>query len=187
MLPTDLPSLAKLLGSLPGGDAPQAWYISDHPEVLKGYARYKADRKIWNDRLAELLALSQIKPSQAVIKGMPERLMGIVYEGTTPRWWRKTNEGYLVPRKRTREERHSEVRRRFTDLGQIPWVIKYLPGMPNTVLTGASAHIPQALKPAEAVLVFLGVNPDEATHPFEVGDQWTRLKLSTYHLLRGGM
>ena len=57
------------------------------------------------------------------------------------------------------------------------------PGLPDTLWLGEVAYAPTVRKPGKAVLVFLAHAPETATQPFEVGHEWSRLKVSTFHLL----
>lgn len=186
--------LAELIGPLPPGDTPAAWYYSTDPQVLAGYLDFERAHRQWRTRIADLVEISGISfgPSDA-----PERirvgglggdyLIGLKPPQNlhrTPRWWRYDKTGYLVPRKKTREEKASEVNQAFAAVRKIPRAVDYLPGCPNTLWLPQAAFPVSARRPGRAVLVFVGADPLLADPPFELSAQYERLKMSTFHLLR---
>lgn len=187
-----LKSMAEVVGTLPGGDIPAAWYLSLDPEVLAKYEQWRQAYAAWKDRYTELCERNGIAPTTKYRRLGEDTVLGI--DGTAelnPTWWRKTKEGYWVPRKRTRAEKTSEAFQRFHAARRIPNAFRYVPGIASSVwIEGKgndwATHVyPVHLrKPGQAVLAFVGVNPDHACPPFEVGPQWSRMKLSVYHQLR---
>ena len=180
---TTLAGMAAVIGLLPPGDVPAAWYMSQNPEVLSRYDEYTAERTTWNQDMAELLAYSKLPAHTQFVTLAGGCLSGLVPpEGAkVPRWWRKEG-ALLVPRKRTRAEKASEVNRLWAQLVQVPQ--PKLPGLPDTLWLGQHAYAPIVRKPGQAVLVFLARTPEQATQPYELGPEWHRLKVSTFHLLR---
>jgi hypothetical protein len=162
------------------------------PEVLKAYQDFKDDHAAWLIRMKALYEVSGLTPSDpsdhpVVTELGNEWLTALVpppgLKGV-PRWWRVDHQGHLVPRKRTKAERNSPVNKAFQAARRIPRPVDYLPGLPNTLWLPHAAYPVHVRKPARAVLVFLGANPDEADPSFEVGEMWQRMKLSTFHMLR---
>ena len=153
--------------------------------MLDRYDDFLVDRHAWDQAMAQLLALSQFPPTIRYSTLGNDYLVGFYPpEGmTTPRWWR-IDQGLLVPRKRTRAEKASEVNKLWSKLKTIPEAVNYVPGLPNTLWVGDKAYAPVVRKPAQAVLVFLGMDPAKATQPFVMGAEWTPLKVSTFNLLR---
>lgn len=180
-------SLSKTLGTMPEGDVPAAWYSSIHPNVLKGWDKYRAERFSWQDRYHELLAEINLSQGTQFMTSAKSHFIGIVPpKGVKkiPRWMRLDKNGYWVPRKRTKAEKESRISTLFAQLEHIPQAEEFVPGMPNTLWTSFGAYPVTFRKPGPSVLAFVGTNPDDADPPFEVGPQWSRMKLSTYHLLR---
>ncbi len=181
---TTLVGMAAVLGPLPPGDAPAAWYMSQSAEVLAQYDDYVYAREGWNRTMAKLLEISKLPADIQFITLGQGFLKGLVPPaGVTkpPRWWR-IEDKLLVPRKRTRAEKASEVNELWALLQIVPQ--PQLPGLPDTLWWGSHAYAPTVRKPGQAVLVFLAHSPEKATQPFEMGPEWHRLKVSTFHLLR---
>ena len=138
------------------------------------------------DTMARLLRVSSLDPATGYVSLTGQYLEGLqVPAGTTQRWWRTTPQGLFVPRKRTTEEKTSEVNQLWEQLRVIPQPANYLPGIsPLLWLESAMVHVPVVRKPGKAVLVLLFQDPDKAVVPFEAGSEWATLKPSTYLLLR---
>jgi len=184
--------LAEIIGPLPPGDMPAAWWYSTSPEVLRDYARFEVDHQTWRTRMTHLYAISGLKsPSDALdairisSQGNDYVLGLIAPPGLTrpPSGWRYDH-GLLVPRKRTTAERRSPVNRVFAQVRQIPRAADYLSGLPTALWTHDAAYPVHVRKPGAAVLAFVGVDPQKARPAFEPGRQWIRCKLSTFWLLR---
>lgn len=175
--------LSSVIGKLPPmPQAPAAWFFSMDDEVLAGYEKYQVAKKSWDDRMAELLELTGCKKYYAG----SGHLMGLVpptLATEPPRWWRETKKGHWVPRARTKAEKESEVNKRFKKVHDIPWPVDYLVGFPKELWTEGAVYPIHVRKPGQAVLVFLGADPNKAIFPFEVGNQWFRLKMSMFHSL----
>jgi hypothetical protein len=180
--------LNSVVGPLPEMDShPEAWYFSMDPEVLAGYEKFRVDYQSWRDRLTELLELSGLDPAKTGYRASVGHLVSLVPNTPLteiPRWWRKTKEGDLVPRKNTKAEKTSEVHQRFEKLHDIPRAVDYLVGMSSELWTDERVYPVHVRKPGQAVLVFLAIDPDKASFPFTVDARWSRLKLSMYHSLR---
>jgi hypothetical protein len=186
--------MAALIGKLPPGDLPAAWFMSLHHDVLAAYRRFDTDAEAWRGRMAELIGIGGLPHRLRFSTLGGDYLVGLIPPQDMtepPRWWRIDKEGLLIPRKRTRAERDGQVNKLWKQLRDIPRAVDYLPGIPNTLWAppaggsmadrGFAVHI---RKPAEAVLAFVGFDPDKASQPFVVDGQWTKMKLSTFHLLR---
>lgn len=189
MIPDNLPELARLLGTLPPGDTPAAWWYADDPAVLGAYEEWEKDHAAWREKLEALCRTQlQLSAPELRIGGYGgDYLLGIYAPRTrtVPRWWRATPEGYLVPRKRTRAEKKSGASLGFAELRKIPRAVDYLPGLPDTLWTPTQAYPVQVRRPGEAVLAFVGLDPSQASPAFDPSPAlWHRLKLSSYHLLR---
>lgn len=181
----DLPDLARVVGEVPAGDAPAAWWLSLHPEVLSAYEAWRVQRQAWGDRLTELCQESGLPPRPMTAGG---ELIGIIPDAgmKAPQWWRMTKEELLVPRKRTRAEKEGDVLRRWLDLNRVPMAVEYLPGMPNTLWGADKKAYPVHIQrtPEKAVLAFVGYPPMGAKIAFEPDGRWTKMKLSTFYQLR---
>jgi hypothetical protein len=192
LLTENLTELAELIGELPGGDTPAAWFCSLEPEVLKAYQDFKDDHAAWRSRMQALAEVSGLTPSDPpeslVVTGLGnDFLIGLKPPHSltrTPRWWRVDHQGNLVPRKRTKAERNSPVNQAFQAARRIPRAVDYFDDLPNAAWTTKAAYPVHVRKPARAVLVFLAVDPADTDPPFEPGPHWIRMKLSTFHQLR---
>lgn len=172
-----------LLGELPPGDVPAAWYMSTNVDVIAAYEKTRDITRRWNDLYAEMLELNDLPPRSQFITHAAH-FVGIVPPTgvTSTRWLRADREGKLIPKKKTKSEKESRSNLIWDLLQEKPDTV--LPGMPQTLFAGGSIFKPVFRKPAEAVLAFLAVSPEKATEPFEVGAEWSRMKLSTFHVLR---
>lgn len=190
--PETLKSLNWQLGDLPEGDVPLAWYASTHGAVIEGWNLYLEATRQWNTGYAELLDAAGLKTTAQYMTTAKKHFIGIVPpKGAKPnRWMRVDRDGLWVPRKRTTAEKQSVPSQLFDTLREIPEAVDFVDGMPNTLWSHNGMPYPVVLRrnaganPNAAVLAFVGADPDTASPPFEVGPQWTRMKLSTYHLLR---
>jgi hypothetical protein len=188
----NLTELAELIGELPPGDIPAAWFCSVEPEVLKAYQDFKDDHAAWRTRMATLVEVSGLPPSDPpealIVTGLgSEYLIGLKPTQSltrTPRWWLVDHQGNLVPRKRSKAERYSAVNLAFQAARRIPRAVDYFDDLPNAAWTTKAAYPVHVRKPARAVLVFLAVNPADTDPPFEPGPHWIRMKMSTFHMLR---
>lgn len=184
--------LTEKLGPLPPGDVPAAWYASKDPEVIKGFERFTQLSREWSDLYRELLrevnlpddTLRIVRNGGLFIGLKPPTGAGITSSAYGSRWLRMNNKGVWVPRRRTRAEKASRVNALFEQLEYIPQAVNYVPGMPDAIWGNDRVHVVEVRKPGEAVLAFLGMDPDHASVPFEVGEQWLRMKMSVYHYLR---
>jgi hypothetical protein len=184
--------LAELVGDLPTGDVPAAWYLSIDPKVIQGYQKFLTEHKAWRDRLTELMETSGLSVDRIRYGGWGGGcLVGVYADVEPPLGWRKEKKGFLVPRKRTKAEKASEVSKRFKAVQKIPAAIDYVPGMSNSLTVDAgqgdgTSHVywPQIRRPSNAVLAFWGANPDDTKYAFETDGSWERMKMSVYHVLR---
>lgn len=193
-------SLAAVIGQLPTGDVPLAWYISTTDEVIKGWADYVGAKAEWNNDYARLLDITALPGDTKFITHAKGHFVGIYarreHAQITPvptRWLRANREGYFVPRKRTKAEKESEVSRLFESLEHVPQATDFVPGMPDTLWSQSGMPYPVHMRRSSgnadpdygpAVCAFVGADPDCADPPFVVSEHWTRMKLSTFHLLR---
>lgn len=189
VLDTSLFDLADQIGDLPSGDTPVAWWISAHPDVLEAYDNYHEQRRTWNDLYAELLAVAHL-PTGTSFVAADAQLQGLVppKDKTKPsRWFRRTSAGLLIPRKRTRDEKVSVANTLWDRLLDIP--VPHLPGMPPALVTAQGTY-PVAFRHnvrlgrQATVCAYVGVDPKSADPAFDVGGQWSRMKMSTYHMLQ---
>jgi hypothetical protein len=188
----NLTELAELIGDLPQGDTPAAWFCSVEPEVLKAYQDFKDDHAAWVTRMKALYEVSGLTPSDpsdhpVVTELGSEYLIGLKPPqrlSRTPRWWRVDHQGNLVPRKRSKAEKNSPVNQAFQAARRIPRAVDYFDDLPNAAWTTKAAYPVHVRKPARAVLVFLAVDPADTDPPFEPGPHWIRMKMSTFHQLR---
>jgi len=196
-LTESLPELAEMIGPLPPGDTPAAWWMSTDAEVLAGYERFEADHKAWRSRIDKLWAISGFprrpRGSQSPAQRIRVSSLGDAYLvgfvppanlGDPPRFWRLNKQNILVPRRYTLMEKNSEVNKLFQRCRQIPNAVAYVPGMPDTLWTYERAYPVHIRRPGAGVLAFVGYPPEGADPAFEPGPEWSRLKLSTWHLLR---
>jgi hypothetical protein len=197
-LTDSLAALAEILGPLPPGDTPAAWWTSLAPEVLAGYEKFQRDHRSWRNRVNKLYAISGLpkRPRHRVGPGEKIRvsslgdayLVGFVPPanlGEVPRFWRLNKAGILVPRRYTLYEKNSEVNKLFAKVRQIPTAVRYTPGMPDALWTYEKAYPVHLRRPGAAVLAFVGWPPEGASPAFEPDPAlWERQKLSTWHMLK---
>lgn len=186
---TNLHDLAEILGPMPPGDAPVAWWVSVHPDVLAGWEKYLADRQEWQAAWSELLTVTGLPSGTRtkIVAAWTDTVIGLIPPPgvTVPAGMRRNAQGHLVPRKRSRAERHSRVSQLFDLLSPVPTAVHYLPGIPSALYTDEKVYSVVVRKPAQAVLAFLGHDPDQVkASQWQVGPQWERLKVSTFHMLR---
>ena len=193
-----LRGMAYTVGDLPPGEQPAAWFMSQHPDVLAGYRDYATAAAVWRDRFAQLMGLGELPHKLRFATNVGAELVGLIPPDDMeepPRWWRRDGD-LLVPRKRTTAERDSEVNRLWDQLHNIPRAIDYMPGMPTMIWVasrwmgdeGHPVYARRCTRPngelADAVCAFMAHDPEKASQPFIVGPQWSKMKLSTFHLLR---
>ena len=186
-LPLDsLHNLAVTLGNMPPGDIPACWFVSLDDQVLKDWDRYSDDYRTWRQLWDQLLEVAGLPADTKRVSVLHNTLKGLLPPAGVkpPSGWRKTSEGYFVPRKRSRAEKASRANEVFAQLTHIPRAVDYMTGMPDAVWANGTAYPVQIRKPAKAVCAFLGVDPDAADVPFVVDGRWSRLKISTYLMLR---
>lgn len=179
-------SLRAIIGQLPSGDIPAAWYSSTDPDVREGYDEFISANRDWNAVYKTMLTEAGLNESIRFVTHANHYLAGLVPRvGTqTPRLMRVDKNGLLVPRKRTRAEKESRVNELWEECFEMPDAEKFIPGIPHTIWQDNRILPVKFRKPAIAVLAFMTIAPEEATQPFEVSPQWSRMKISTYHLLK---
>lgn len=187
-LPDNLPELYALIGSMPRGDTPAAWWACNAPEALEAWDRYTEDSRAWYATWNRLLKNAKLPENTRIRTYGSDTLTGLLPPpgaGRIPRGWRKTPHGYLVPRRRTREEKASEANTLFDRVRVIPRAVDYYDDVPTALWTTNpdKAYPVHMRKPATMVLVFVGHDPEQADPPFELGERWTRMTMSLFHLL----
>lgn len=182
----DIPTMAAIIGKLPEGDDPKAWWSSLDEGVVAAYHSYEVALHSWKDSFTELMELSKLDPKTIKFAHTGSKLLGLLPPkgAGVPTWWRLEKTGYWVPRKRTQSEKNSEVAKRWHKLNTIPLPIDYLPGLPKAIWEDGKPYPVQACRPSKAVLVFTGRDPEKADPVFCPDNRWTQMKLSTFHLLR---
>jgi hypothetical protein len=182
----DIPTMAAIIGELPPGDHPKAWWSSLDEGVVAAYYEYEQALRTWKDGFTELCELSKIDAKTIRFAHTGSKLLGLLPPkgASPPTWWRLDKNGYWIPRKRSQSEKNSQIAQRWHALNTIPMPIDFLPGLPSAIWLDGKPYPVQASKPAKAVLVFTGKDPDDADPPFCPDNRWTRMKLSTFHLLR---
>lgn len=193
---TDIHELSAILGNLPPGDVPAAWWITLDEEALAAYDRFTRDHAAWRNRMDKLYRISglprrgrgQARMERIRISGLGDAyLVGLIPPSTmtvVPRFWRLNKQGVLVPRRYTVMEKNSEVNTLFAKCREIPAAVNYMPGMPRTLWFDHAAYPVHIRRPGLAVLAFIGHPPEGASPEFEPDARWERMKLSTFHLLR---
>lgn len=183
---SSIKQMTAMIGVLPAGDVPAAWWSSTHVDVLKGYDRYKVQLAKWQSGYKELLNTLGLPPNSQYVAHARVRFAGIVPPTgvPAPRWMRLDKDGYLVPRKRTKAEKGGPIQLAYEELQEIPQAIEYLPGISDSIHIEGQIYPIQVRQPGKAVLAFSAVSPEDGAEDFAVGPQWSRMKLSTFHLLR---
>lgn len=178
------------LGQLPPGDVPGAWYMSVNKAVIQAFEEHRDRQRKWNDMYAEFLKLNELPPDTKYVSHSTHFVGAVPPAGvTSTQWLRADNEGKLIPRKKTKAEKESRSNQLWDELQELPDPV--IPGMPQTLITSQGTIFkPTFRKPAQAVLALLPVNPsgsvtdEKGNQIWRVGEEWSRLKLSTFHLLR---
>jgi hypothetical protein len=192
-LTDNLQDLAEIIGPLPPGDVPAAWWTSCDPEVIAAYDKFTKDHKAWRNRMDKLYRISGLPRRSQRREAIRVSALGDSYlvglippptMTTVPRWWRRNKQGVLVPRRYTLMEKKSEVNVLFGRCREIPRACDYMPGLPDTLWTYDKAYPVHVRKPGSVVLAFVGWPPEGASPAFEPDSRWERQKLSTFHLLR---
>ncbi|QDH91826.1 hypothetical protein SEA_PHRAPPUCCINO_151 [Mycobacterium phage Phrappuccino] len=187
----DITALAERVGRLPDGDAPQAWFVSDAPEVLAAYEKAHVDYKHWVKRTQELAKDLGITGDRAYFSGFNgEYLKGLYPDtsyGPVPEGWRREKKGYLVPVRKTKADRTSEANKRMNAVRKVPRTICYLPGMPDYAWGDHRIFSGRPVRDGDkAVVVLFGYDPfaDERFAERLDTDTWDQYPLSVYHLLK---
>lgn len=177
--------LKLIIGEIPEGDIPAAWYFSTEDGVVGGYDAYIGANRNWNSAYKTLLEHAGLPATTRFMTKAGKYLEGLVPDGEKlPKGFRKDKGGLWVPRKRTTAEKESRLLELWDICYAIPQPEAFIPGIPTAVYQDNRIVRVHFRKPAMAVLAFMAVDPDRATEPFEPGPAWSRLKMSTYHALR---
>lgn len=203
--------LAKLIGpKIPTGAIPAAWWITTDPAQLAAYDSWKADYKAHADKIAALAESIGLKledsfhtsyDKTSILTGFRVPVGMKYWAGApghiaVPPGWRVDRKAdRLVPSRRTRADRASEVNKAFAAVRRIPDVHAYLTGMPNQIYLddrdfGGTIYHVQYRRGANCVMAFSGGDPDRSPDKKRFNNDeidpkiWHRQKLSTLIALR---
>lgn len=187
------------------GPLPAVWWVTVEPELLDAYDRWKADYAVHYERvrvLAESIGvkvesgrtwsfngrteLSGFTPPHEMLlwAGHPEHV-------PVPAGWRlDRKEGRLVPSRRTKADRESQVNRDWAAVKRIPDVQAYMRGLPNEIMLsdrefGGTMYKVVYWRGVRAVMAYTGADPDRSEDKLEIDrGLWHRQKLSALATLR---
>lgn len=190
MLDISPETLAPLVDPIPSGN-PAAWWVTDDPQHLAQVEAFVEAETAW-DAAAEELAAEAGSDSTGIrvtsARGY-EHLVGFQpVPGSEPRvgWRVDSDTGLLVPSKRTKADRESGSEERFQALSQVPVLGGYLTGIDRGFIAGNKFWPTQFYVRDTVIAAFVAADPEECTRGdgFQVDATWTRIPMSTFHLLR---
>ncbi|GAB18322.1 hypothetical protein GOEFS_051_00170 [Gordonia effusa NBRC 100432] len=191
--------IANAIGTIPGGGAPAAWWYSDDADNIAGYKRHEIARNEWFARFQTFAETHQGKSDEAPTWSSWDgsiTLKGLVTKDghAIPEGWRFDHKtSLMVPSRKTKADRESNVSKEFAALRRVPAPRDYMTGMPAS-LWGDHTISPveiSMLTGGTVVIAFCGSDPDRVNpgrrRYFPVDEsKWHRLPLSTFHRLRDG-
>ncbi|SIJ54574.1 hypothetical protein [Mycobacteroides abscessus] len=200
-----LKKLKTLVGQMPSGSVPAAWWITTDPAQLKAYDQWRSD---YTDarkkavRLAKSLGLSAdhiyatswFKTTE-VTGFLPTREMqlwpGHPDHRPTPEGWRVDSKmNRLVPKRKTKADRESKANKDFAAIRKVPCVHAYLTGLPSEIYLddrdfGGTSYRTQYRRGDQCVFAVSGADPDRSPRTNEIDTSiWHRQKLSALIALR---
>ena len=202
--------LRELIGEVPTWrKMPAAWWVTTDPGQIEAIDRYGADFEKRRAEIAEFAATLGLKDTDAMMftgfgsaeltgfnppqamtfwKGHPD------YRPPPAGWRIDSKKGYLVPSRRTKADRESQVNKDFAAVRKIPHIAKYMSGLPNEIHIedrdfGGTIYSTSYRRGANCVMAFSGADPERAgPHHFDKvtinTDIWHRQKLSALLALR---
>lgn len=185
----------------PGG-IPAVWWITTDPEQLCAYDRWQADFEARREKIKAFAATVGLKDTDAMMWtgfGGTSEFTGfncpqsmLYYPGhpdhkPTPEGWRiDRKKGYLVPKRRTKVDRESQVNKDFNALRNVPNVKRYVSGLPTEIYLdnrdlGGTIYSVNYRRGDTCVWAYCGGDPDRSPdRRKQVYDTtiWHRQKLS---------
>lgn len=184
----------------PGG-IPAVWWITTDSNQLAAYDRWQADFDAHRDKVAVFAATVGLKDTDAMMwtgfgrsefTGFRAPQSMLYYQGHpehkhTPDGWRiDRKKGYLVPVRRTKKDRESQVNKDFNALSNVPNVRQYVSGLPTDIYLdnrdfGGTIYQVGYRRGEKCVWAYCGGDPDRSPdHRKNAYDTtiWHRQKLS---------
>ncbi|MES5383893.1 hypothetical protein ABVN64_30310 [Mycolicibacterium conceptionense] len=191
------------------GGLPAAWWITTNPDLIAAFDRYRGDFESGREGVERLAQSIGLTADDALITtwgniseltgfNAPTRMRywsGHPDHQPVPEGWRldkKTDR--LVPSRKTKADRESEVNKAFAAVKKIPNVRAYMKGLPTEIYLddrdfGGTIYGVNYRRGAECVWAYSGGDPDrqsESDRRHAVIDTsiWHRMKLSVLMALR---
>lgn len=192
MLDISPENLATLIPPLKVGGAPAAWWVTDAQVHLDEWDAHVAAKEEWNAAVDELVRDAGADPDGVrLYSGFGNnRLAGFLpLNGQAPAtgWRVDSKSGLVVPSRRTKVDRESDSTKRFESLTVVPSPNRYVTGIGDGLFLPGMWYGVTIVRRGPVLLAFCNGDPDrvdpEDRRDFEVDDTWTRLPLSTFHLL----
>lgn len=188
------------------GPIPAAWWITVHPDQLDAYDRWKADYGIHFDKidaLAHTIGLTANAgrysswAKTSTLTGFDPPAGMYLYPSQpnhtpVPQGWRLDRKAdRLVPSRKTKADRESQVAKDFAAVRNIPNVRAYLAGLPTEIflgdrgMGGGTIYGVNYWRGQQCVAAYTGGDPDRCDDPLAIDTTiWYRQKLSTLVALR---
>lgn len=172
--------LRRMVGKVPTGAIPAAWWITTESEQIAAYDRWVVDYDDHRHKIESLAATIGLTANDAFYMAYSDvsRLTGFAVPHGMNLWpsnkdhipvpagWRidkKTDR--LVPSRKTKADRESQANKDFAAVAKIPNVSAYMTGLPNEIYVenrdmGGTIYRTQYRRGDECVMAFSGGDPD---------------------------
>lgn len=190
--------LQSVVGPIPAGDVPAAWWVTTDQAQLAAYDQYRRNyADYFDNRLKPLMdelgvdtARTWTSPRGTSLKGFSVPLgMGWPshpdYRPVPDGWRIDKQNNLLVPIRRTKADRESAANQTMKDLHIVPSAERVMSGLPSELHLPRCLYWPHYRRGTASVIAFVGGDPDRATSPYEVDESiWTRHTISEWRELQ---
>jgi hypothetical protein len=189
------------------GPVPAVWWITVNPDQLDAFDRFKADYAIHLDKvdaLAKTLGLNTAAGRTSSWAGKTwltgfDAPQGMYFWPSHPDhipvpdgWRLDRKKDRLVPSRKTKADRESQVNKDFAAVEKIPDVQAYVTGLPTTGIYiedrgfgGGTIYTIHYWRGRNCVAAYTGGDPDRCTDELNIDTAiWHRQKLSALVALR---
>ncbi|WP_336792985.1 hypothetical protein [Gordonia malaquae] len=191
--------LQSVVGPIPAGDVPAAWWITTAPVEIAAYDLYRLKyADYFDNRLKPLMdelgvdtARTWRSPRGTSLKGFSvPRGMGTWpshpdYRPVPDGWRIDKQNNLLVPIRRTKADRDSAANRIMKDLHAVPSAERVMSGLARELHLPGHLYWPHYLRGTASIIAYVGGDPDRADVPYEVDESiWTRRTVAEWRELQ---
>lgn len=192
--------LHELIGRVPSGGIPAAWWITTDAGQLAAYEQYQQDfdeRRVKVEALANALGLTADKAmmsswgNRSELTGFAAPHGMLIWDShpdhiPTPEGWRiDRKKDYLVPKRKSKADRESQANKDFAAIRTIPIVGAYLTGLPSEIWLPGAIYTIQYRRGDACIMAFSGADPDRSEDKLTIDTNiWHRQKLSALIAMR---